>query len=226
MSPMAKLKGAIFSLRDVIVRNGAVDANITSEVGKLIRWLRHAGVQPVFVSNHHWLAKMPDGSTKDLKSVLSQQWGDMPWYIALNGDMPLKPFAAAMRHVLSQRGWTPHEAIYVGNTEDDMKTAVNGKLLFLNAVWHGEASLYGYQFESPLDVARFIDCFCLGLDDWFWKVEDGDVRVYALGPYSTKSPQYAEAQQYSTHAHATAKHLGGMLPFGVGYWPPVSISPG
>ena len=88
MSPMARLKGAIFSLRDVIVRNGAVDANITSEVGKLIRWLRHAGVQPVFVSNHHWLAKMPDGSTKDLKSVLSQQWGDMPWYIALNGDMP------------------------------------------------------------------------------------------------------------------------------------------
>jgi hypothetical protein len=210
---MARLKGAIFSLRDVVVRSGAVDQTLVSEVGKLIRWLHHAGVQPVFVSNHHWIAKMPDGSTNDLKAVLSQRWGDQPWYIASNGDMPFKPRAAAMKHVLSAHGWKPHEAIYVGNTEVDMKTAVNGNLLFLNAVWHGEASQYGYQFDSPLDVARFIDCFCLGLDDWFWKLEVGDVRVYALGPYSTKSPRYAEAQQYSTHAHDTAKHLGGDASF-------------
>jgi hypothetical protein len=222
---MARLKGAIFSLRDVVVRSGAVDPKIALEVGKLIGWLRREGVQPVFVSNRHWVAKMRNGSTKDLKSVLSQQWGPMPWYIASNGDMPFKPRADAMKHVLTGQGWKPHEAIYVGNTEDDMKTAVNGNLLFLNAVWHGEASRYGYQFDSPLDVARFIDCFCLGIDDWFWEIEDGDVRVYALGPYSTKSPQYAEAQRYSTHAHDTAKHLGGMLPSGVGYWPLVSICP-
>jgi hypothetical protein len=63
------------------------------------------------------------------------------------------------------------------------------------------------------DVARFIDCFCLGINDWFWKLEDGDAKVYALGPYSTQSPQYAEAQQYSTHARDTAKHLGGDATF-------------
>jgi len=128
---------------------------------------------------------MPDGSTQDLKGVLSQQWGSMPWYIASNGDMPFKPFAAAMEHVLARHGWKTHEAIYVGNTQEDMKTAVNGKLLFLNALWHGKANPYGYQFNSPLDVARFVDCFCLGLDDWFWQIVDGDVRVYALGPFST-----------------------------------------
>jgi hypothetical protein len=193
---MARLKGAIFSLRDVIVRRGAADPQLTSELGKLIAWLRHHEVRPVFVSNHAWVAKMPDGTSKDLKTVLSDEWGDVPWYVAMNGDMPFKPYADAMKHVLTVQGWKPHEAIYIGNTKDDMKTAVNGNLLFLNAVWHGEASPYGYQFDSPLDVGRFIDCFCLGIDDWFWELEHGDVRVYALGPYSTKSPRYAEAQQF------------------------------
>src|SRR5262245_34816157 len=143
---MPRLKGAIFSLRDVVVRSGTVDAKLVSEVGKLVGWLREVGVQPVFVSNRHWVVNKPDGSKKDLKAVLSQQCGTMPWYIASNGDMPFKPKAAAMEHVLAQHGWKAHEAIYVGNTEDDMKTAVNGKLLFLNAIWHGLANPYGYQF--------------------------------------------------------------------------------
>jgi hypoxanthine phosphoribosyltransferase len=210
---MARLKGAIFSLRDVIVRRGAFDPKLTAELGRLIVWLRNQGVQPVFVGNHPWVAKATDGGTEDLRAVLAKRWGPVPWYIAMHGDMPFKPTAAAMAHVLAQQGWKPHEAIYIGNTDDDMKTAVNGKLLFLNAVWHGEASPHGYQFESPLDVGRFIDCFCLGIDDWFWAIEEGDLKVYALGPFSTMSPQYAQAQQYSTHARETAKHLGGDASF-------------
>src|SRR5262249_9196951 len=58
-----------------------------------------------FVSNRPWAARMPDGSTKDLKAVLLQQWGNNPWYIASNGDMPYKPLAAAMEYVLAQHGW-------------------------------------------------------------------------------------------------------------------------
>ena len=36
----------------------------------------------------------------------------------------------------------------------------------------GEANPYGYQFQSPKDVARFVDCICLGLDDWFLGAEE------------------------------------------------------
>jgi hypothetical protein len=48
---MPRLKGIIFSLRDVIVRKGAFDARLFAELGKLIVWLRNQGVQPVFVGN-------------------------------------------------------------------------------------------------------------------------------------------------------------------------------
>jgi hypothetical protein len=118
-----------------------------------------------------------------------------------------------MEAVLTAQGWAHNEVIYVGNTDIDMKTARNGRLSFLNAVWHGEASPYGYQFDSPKDVARFIDCFCLGSTDWFWALEHDRLRVYCLGPFSTLSNRYLEAQIYSSHARDTSKHLGGDATF-------------
>jgi hypothetical protein len=67
----------------------------------------------------------------------------------------------------------------------------------------------GYQFESPRDIARFVDCFCLGLHEWLWALEVGDLRVYALAPFSTLSSSYPDAPGYSTHARSTAKRLHG-----------------
>jgi hypothetical protein len=61
-----------------------------------------------------------------------------------------------------------------------MNTATNGGLMFVNAMWYNVASPYGFQFESPVDVARFIDCLCLGLDGWFWALEQEELRVYAM----------------------------------------------
>jgi hypothetical protein len=90
-----------------------------------------------------------------------------------------------------------------------MRTARNGGILFLNALWHGEANPYGYQFASPIDIARFVDCICLGLHEWFWAIERDSLRVYALAPYTTLSPAYAIAHTYSANAKATAKHGGG-----------------
>jgi len=54
------------------------------------------------------------------------------------------------------KGATQREVLYVGNSDDNMKTARNGHVLFLNANWHKEANPYGYQFESPKDIARFV----------------------------------------------------------------------
>ena len=210
---MHTLKGVIFSLRDVIFRRGMVDQRLFSELERLILWLQERGVQPIFVSNHPWVVNHPNGKQEDLQAVITERWGQFPWFIAARGDMPFKPQASSMQRVLQAQSWQHNEAIYVGNTDDDMKTARNGRLLFLNAVWHGEASPYGYRFDSPLDVARFIDCFCLGATDWFWAIEKAALRVYAVAPFSTLSSQYLDAKIYSAHARETAKHLGGDATF-------------
>jgi hypothetical protein len=202
------LKGAIFSLHDVLVKQGVVDDSLFAETVKLLRFLKRRGVEPVFISNHDWRMSSA-GKQKPFRSFLEEQLGPVSYYIGGVNGMPYKPRADATRHLLAAKGWTKREALYVGNTEDDMKTAANGSLMFVNAMWHGVASPYGFQFESPLDVARFIDCLCLGLDDWFWALEEPPLRVYSMAPFTTMSARYAQAHAYSANAKATSKHGTG-----------------
>jgi hypothetical protein len=75
------------------------------------------------------------------------------------------------------------------------------------------ASPYGFQFESPLDVARFVDCLCLGLDGWFWALEQGQLRVYSMAQFTTMSAKYAQAHAYSADARATSKYGVGHTTF-------------
>src|SRR3546814_12556041 len=119
--------------------------------------------------------------------------------------MPYKPRADSPAHILSEKGWQRRELLYVGNTTDDMKTAGNGGLLFVNVIWHSAASPYCFQFDSPLDVARFVDCLCLGLDSWFWTLDQSDLRVYALAPFTTLSPKYAQAHAYRSEERRVGK---------------------
>jgi hypothetical protein len=202
------LKGAIFSLHDVLVKQGANDGNLFEETLRLLRYLKGRGVEPVFISNHNWTFT-GDGETLPFRALLEKRLGPVSYFIGGQDGMPYKPRADASAFILAAKGWQKHETIYVGNTVDDMRTATNGGLLFLNAMWHGVANPYGFQFASPLDIARFIDCLCLGLDDWFWKLEADELRVYALAPFTTLSPKYAQAHAYSENAKATSKYGAG-----------------
>jgi len=206
------LKGAIFSLHDVLVKQGTVDGALFNETIRLLAYLKGRGVEPVFISNHDWTVTT-EGSEKPLRTLLEEQLGPVSYFIAGRDGMDYKPRAAATAFILQNKGWQPHEVIYVGNTTDDMKTAANGRLMFLNAMWHGVASPYGFQFDSPLDVARFVDCLCLGLTDWFWKLESAALRVYAMAPFTTMSSRYAQAHAYSENARATSKHGTGDASF-------------
>lgn len=206
------LKGAIFSLHDVLVKQGTIDGALFDETLRLLRYLKMRGVEPVFISNHDWTVTSP-GKEQPFRTLLEERLGPVSYFVGGHQGMPYKPRADSTGHILAAKGWQKNEAIYVGNTPDDMKTAANGGLLFVNAMWHGAASPYGFQFESPRDVARFIDCLCLGLTGWFWALEQSGLRVYALAPFTTLSPKYAQAHAYSENAKATSKHGAGDASF-------------
>jgi hypothetical protein len=202
------LKGAIFSLHDVLVTQGTIDAPLFEETLRLLRYLKARGVEPVFIGNHDWTVTS-QGTSQPFRTLLEQRLGPISYFIGGQNGMPYKPRADATAHILAQKGWQRKEVIYIGNTVDDMRTAANGRLLFVNVMWHGVANPYGFQFDSPRDVARFVDCLCLGLDAWFWALEQADLRVYALAPFTTLSPRYAQAHAYSENAKATSKHGPG-----------------
>ena len=73
--------------------------------------------------------------------------------------------------------------------------------------------LTGINSKSPKDIARFVDCLCLGLNNWFWVLREGELRVYALAPFTTLSPSLTEAHAYSANARATAKDGAGDATF-------------
>jgi hypothetical protein len=175
-----------------------------------LRYLKKRGVEPVFVSNQHWKVTYRDsGVTKTFREVLEAELGPLGYFVGGVGGMPYEPQAAPTAFILAQQGWTIREVVLIGNSDIDMKTASTGQLMFLNATWHGTANPYGFQFASPLDIARFIDCACLGLNDWFWAINDGPLRVYAMAPFSTLSSQYLQAHAYSASARATSKYGAG-----------------
>jgi hypothetical protein len=204
----------IFSLRDVLSKRGPVNEALFIETRKLLAFLKRRGITPVFATNHDWRVKIKNtGESHRFQDLLAAQIGPIPFYVAERGEMPWKPRADAVKHILADQGWSKREVLYVGNSDDDMKTARNGGVLFLNALWHGEANPYGYQFQSAKDIARYVDCLCLGLDNWFWKLVKGDLRVYALAPFTTLSPSYPQAHNYSAHAKATAKASAGNATF-------------
>lgn len=206
-----QLKGAIVSLRDVVFHDGKIDAALLEEVVKLLKFLINRGVIPVLVSNTGWVL---EPEKRPFQDYLSDKVGIKLNYFQRGVDgMSAKQSAAGMSHVLGHFGWAAQNAVYIGSTDEDMQAARNGKLLFLNAQWHAKQSPYGFEFESPLDVARFIDCCCLSTGDWFWSLEKEGLRVYCIAPLAEYSKRYPQAAGYSTDAKQAVKFDYGNLPY-------------
>ncbi len=207
---MHTLRGAIFSLRNVLAKEGGVDTETALETVKLIKYVLSVGVQPVLVSNSLWTMRDTGEPFNDFFSRLVGQ--KLPYYQG-GKDMAYKQYAAAMNHVLGMHGWVPQEVVYVGNTQQDIQAAANGGLLFLNAKWHEVNSPFGFEFDSPKEIAKFIECCCLIPRDWFWRIEKDNLRVYTIAPLGEYSKAYPEAATYSSDAKNAVKFGLGDLRF-------------
>jgi hypoxanthine phosphoribosyltransferase len=207
----SKIKGVILSIEDTLFQQGKSDSAVLDEVGKLINFFKSRQIDFVIFTNRNWT--MGEGR-RPLKDALFEKWGRFTYLSrADDSSIPPKPRAAATQYVLDKMGWTDIETVYVGASENDMRTAVNGNLLFLRATWYANKTDYGFEFSSPKEIARFIDTFCLRDHLWFYEIRDGDFSYNALAPFSTMRPEYTP---YSSDARATAKYGLGHLDFWVG----------
>lgn len=208
---MARLRGVIFGIRNVLLQDlgdgkGRIDGHSFEETGKLVKYLHANHIQPIVLANHDWSVSDGAGKRHPLKDVLESEWkGQFEWCIATK-DGPAKQTAAALEGLRSKLKLAPNETIYIGNSETDMQSAVNGKTLFLNALWYGDTTEYGFRCSNPKEVGRFIDTFCLREHHWYFRIEDGDLRVYSLAPYST---MLADFKEYSESLIDTVKHKLG-----------------
>ncbi|MGE3537314.1 MAG: HAD hydrolase-like protein [Candidatus Tectimicrobiota bacterium] len=184
---------------NVIYHNGTLDGEAFQEIGRLVQFLKARGVTPAIVANH-MRTRTSDKTT--LEDFMNDQWGPVEWFVASEGRGGWKPRREAIQYVLDAKGWSSEEVVYIGNTDNDMKTARSGGVLFLNATWFTQSNTYGLQFGSPKEVGRFVDLFCLREHLWHFSIVQGPLEYYALSPYSTYKPEY---ETYSRSAEAALK---------------------
>jgi hypothetical protein len=195
---MAKLKGVIFGVENVLIKPGEAKPHIDTlrETGRLVRFLEAQGVESVVLSNHRWVVR--NGTIeKPLQDEIQRSWGvDLTWYQCGKDGVPYKQTDDSIKYVRDQRGWQANEVLFIGNTDADMQSAVNGRILLLNAQWYETTMDYGFPCDTPKEVARFIDTFCFRDQFWYFRIEDGPIQVYSIAPLSTF---YEESKFYSNH---------------------------
>ncbi|HCB0964261.1 phosphoribosyl transferase [Klebsiella pneumoniae] len=209
-----RLKGVILSTQDTLVNSGKIKADVYSEVKKLIKFFSLRGITPVLLSNRNWTITDGGGNKKNFFDDLESQYKDLVIFSPhRDKQVPYKPSSAATQYVLDQMGWEPNETVYIGSSEADMRTAVNGKILFLRATWYSNNTTYGFEFSQPKELARFIDTLCLREHFWSHEIKDGNFEYYALAPFSTLKEEF---KKYSENARAAAKFGRGDVDFWLG----------
>jgi hypothetical protein len=202
------LKGVIFGIDEVLLSK--TQGEHRQDVYKLLRYLINRGVEIVVLANRDW-----NIGGRPFDQVFVDERITLSCYIyQRTPTIPKKPKKEAIDHILSQKGWLREEVIYIGNSDMDMQAAVNSKLLFLNARWYGQNQNYGVSVETPKDVARFIDIFCLRDHWWHYSLKSGNSEFYSLGPYGTREAKYSVIAE---DARAAAKFGTGHPEFWIRY---------
>lgn len=198
---MAELKGVIFGWNNVLVATGELGPHlpILEEIGKLVRFLTKRGIEIVVVTNKSYVVTdKKTGQQTPSKDYFEKAWKvHIDWHLCGQNGGAGKQSHAGFQAVLDAKGWKANNAVFVGNSAADMQAAVNNKLLLLTAKWYpdtSETTEYGFHFNNPKGIARFIDVFCLRGHHWYYQINDGPIEVYTLAPLGN---YFAESKYYS-----------------------------
>ncbi len=67
-----------------------------------------------------------------------------------------------------------NEVVYLGDSNRDMTTAVNSKIVYLNAEWSNPDYKYGIPVRSPQMIHPLLSNFFIKKELWYWSVDDSD----------------------------------------------------
>ncbi|VTT26653.1 Uncharacterised protein [Klebsiella pneumoniae] len=211
------LKAVIFSIRDVILPRAGNNTSkdlvrqVNSELTKLFNYLESKGIQVIFSTNVNRPVNKSDGSVTTLDNFLKNSLPNSKHYCSeINPEIPRKQTGQAIDYILNDLNLNKNEVIYIGRSEEDLRAATNGKVLFLNATWYEPVNDYGFLFSSAKEIAKFIDVFCMREHCWGWTGVSGSAKYYALAPFSTYKEDF---RFYSENARNQAKLALGSSDF-------------
>ena len=146
-----------------------------------------------------------------LQNFLSRRSGaEVRLYRAGSDGLPERTRKNAVKPILQDMGVLRHETIMVGNEERDMHAGVNSGLLLVRPDWYPSTLEYGFSVELLGELAQFCELFGLRQHPIFWSVDDGNLHVRSMGPFSTHIPDFAI---FGADARSAAKYDAGQRKF-------------
>lgn len=197
------LKLILVSVDGTLSNNGAINIKIARDLGRLVKELAVAGVRVAFWSNKTW-------KINDVEPLGAYFSGIAGVEVKLHGlaadGMPGRSTGHSAAPIMELYGALPHETVLVGGMEEDMRAAVNNKLLLIRPDWYGARMDYGFPMSSVSELARFCMVFALRQHPIFWQIRSGSLDISAGGPFSTMNANYAV---FGADARAFAKQGKG-----------------
>jgi hypothetical protein len=201
------LKLVLISPSGTLVKDGKLHAPLVSELCAAIGRLHKAGVRTAVWSNRSWTVNQ----TTPMQDYLSAKAGvPVECVGAGTHGFPARRRAGSLTPLLQHFSVARHEVILVGNSDEDLKAGVNNDLLLLRPDWYPSGSEYGFSVKSIAELERFCMIFGVRQHPIYWSIQDKGLRVFAMGPYSTKIQAYAG---FGVDAFRAAKHEQGSLEF-------------
>ena len=203
------LKLVLISPTGTLVEDDKLSTPLVTQLCGVIERLGAAGVRFAIWSNKRWTIK---GGTITLQEYVSERAKCAVEYVGAGAGAtyPARRRGGSVDPILKQFGVARNETILVGNGEEDLMAGVNNQLLLVRPQWYTTKSEYGFLVQSVAELERFCTIFGLRDHPIFWSIDDGSLRVRAMGPYSTKIKEYAGFGVDALHA---AKHEKGSLEF-------------
>lgn len=201
------LKLVLISPSGTLLNAGQLDHKLVTQLGAVIQRLHAAGVRTAVWSNRRWA----DNQKKPLEQYFTEQAGCKVECVgAGSGNYPARRRAGSVTPVLDHFGVSRSDTVLVGNGDEDLMAGVNNQLLLVRPGWYPNQSEYGFEVKSIAELERFCTVFGLREHPIYWSLNDGSLRVYAMGPYSTKIQAYAK---FGVDAFKAAKLEAGTLEF-------------
>jgi hypothetical protein len=204
------LKVVLIGPRGTVFKDGRAQTQLLNDLILFIRRMHQRGVH-VGLWSQHPTTYTSGVNAEALESYLSRLCGqDVPFYRAASGNLPVRRRNGAVDPILQQLGVGLHETVLVGNDTSDMQAGVNNKLLLIRPEWYPGAQPYGFPVATASELTQFCEIFGLRQHPIYWSVDQGNVQVRSMGPFSTLRPDFAG---FGADARSVAKHGTGERQF-------------
>jgi hypothetical protein len=185
------LKAVLIGPRGTVFKDGTAQTGLLNDLIMFIQRMQARGVH-VGLWSRHAVNYNHRGTTETVENYLSRRCGaEVPFYRAGTGDFPVRQRGGSVTPILKRLGVQPHETILVGNEESDMQAGVNNKLLLVRPKWYPGEHEYGFPVDTMSELAQFCELFGLRQRPIFWSIDEEDLQVRSMGPFSTYVPDFA-----------------------------------